>query len=39
MDTALQREKSLQRWPRDWKTTLIERTNPLWSDLYETLSG
>jgi putative endonuclease len=39
MDTALQREKSLKRWPRDWKTTLIERTNPLWGDLYETLSG
>ena len=34
---AIQREKSLKRWPRDWKTNLIERTNPDWSDLFEVL--
>ena len=34
---AIQREKSLKRWPRDWKANLIERTNPDWSDLFEGL--
>lgn len=31
--TAIQREKSLKRWPRDWKINLIERDNPHWDDL------
>lgn len=30
---AIQRETSLKRWPRGWKTELIERTNPAWRDL------
>ncbi len=34
---AIQREKSLKRYPRDWKTNLIERMNPDWSDLFPTL--
>ncbi len=34
MTKAIQREKSLKRWPRDWKANLIERTNPAWDDLY-----
>ena len=37
MIAAIQREKSLKRWPRDWKTNLIEHDNPKWADLYETL--
>jgi putative endonuclease len=36
---AQQRERSLKRWPRDWKTNLIERDNPNWDDLYENLMG
>ena len=35
--TAIQREKSLKRWPRDWKQNLIERDNPHWQDLYANL--
>ena len=35
---AIQREKSLKKWPRDWKINLIERDNPEWIDLYEELS-
>ena len=31
---AIRREKTMKRWPRDWKTNLIERTNPVWGDLY-----
>lgn len=30
---AIQREKSLKKWPRAWKVALIERDNPTWSDL------
>ena len=36
--TAIQRERSLKRWPREWKINLIEQGNPLWADLYETLN-
>lgn len=35
MTNAIQREKSLKRWPRDWKINLIECDNPHWNDLYE----
>lgn len=38
MTTAIQREKSIKRWPRDWKINLIERGNPRWEDLYPGLS-
>jgi putative endonuclease len=30
---AIQREKSLKRWPRAWKIELIEQTNPEWNEL------
>ena len=36
---AIQREKSLKRYYREWKVNLIERTNPHWADLYPTLPG
>jgi putative endonuclease len=39
MDHAITREKQLKRWKRAWKTELIEKTNPMWRDLYEKLSG
>ncbi|EHS54140.1 Excinuclease ABC C subunit domain protein [Rhizobium sp. PDO1-076] len=35
--TAIQREKSLKRWYRKWKITLIESINPEWRDLYYEL--
>jgi putative endonuclease len=35
---AIQREKSLKRWLRRWKIDLIERTNPIWRDLYAEIS-
>jgi putative endonuclease len=31
---AIQREKSLKKYKRDWKINLIERENPYWEDLY-----
>ena len=36
MTDAIQREKSLKRWPREWR--LIERDNPHWSDLFQGLA-
>ena len=34
MTVAIQRERSLKEWPRQWKINLIERDNPQWEDLY-----
>ena len=36
---AIQREKNLKHWPRDWKVALIENGNPDWSDLYDCIAG
>jgi putative endonuclease len=33
MELAIQREKQLKRWHRQWKINLIERDNPQWDDL------
>ena len=37
INAAIQREKRLKKWQRGWKIELIERDNPHWSDLYESL--
>lgn len=34
---AILREKRLKKWNRDWKKNLIERENPRWDDLYDTI--
>lgn len=31
--SALQREKQLKNWHRQWKNNLIKQTNPHWHDL------
>jgi len=33
-EEAIQREKTMKRWPRDWKINQIERDNPRWRDLW-----
>jgi putative endonuclease len=35
--SALEREKQLKKWRREKKTFLIEKENPEWKDLYDTL--
>lgn len=35
--SAIQREKQMKAWKRDWKIKLIEQTNPYWHDLYPAL--
>src|SRR5262245_16133005 len=36
--SAIQREKTIKKWPRRWKTNKIEETNPTWRDLYEEIA-
>jgi putative endonuclease len=31
--SALEREKQLKNWHRDWKMNLIKSFNPMWNDL------
>ena len=31
---AIQREKNIKHWPREWKIDLIVSLNPDWRDLY-----
>jgi putative endonuclease len=37
MMAAIQHEKPLKKYKRDWKINLIERDNPHWNDLYNAL--
>jgi putative endonuclease len=38
MPLAIQREKNIKHWRRAWKIELIEKLNPGWQDLYDTLN-
>jgi putative endonuclease len=38
IDSAIDREKRLKQWNRNWKLELIEERNPEWLDLYDSLS-
>jgi putative endonuclease len=37
IELAMQREKTLKAYVRNWKINLIERDNPHWTDLYPEL--
>ncbi len=37
--SAINREKRLKFWKRQWKIELIEKENPDWKDLYPELLG
>ena len=38
MPLAIEREKRIKRWHRQWKFELIETLNPDWRDLYDDLN-
>ena len=35
--SALEREKQLKRWHREWKNNLISDSNPNWKDLFDDI--
>jgi len=37
IEDAIQREKNIKRWRREWKLDLIEQLNPNWRDLYDDI--
>lgn len=37
MAEAIRREKQLKKWKRSWKIELIEKSNPVWRDLWEDI--
>jgi len=39
VNVAIAREKRIKKYPRAWKISLIEETNPTWRDLYEEILG
>lgn len=36
--SAIEREKQIKKWRRDWKIHLIETENPEWKDLYPDIT-
>jgi putative endonuclease len=39
VNSAINREKQLKNWHRDWKINLITDTNPEWKDLSKDFAG
>ena len=37
MPSAIAREKAIKKWRRAWKLELIERDNPEWVDLWDSI--
>jgi putative endonuclease len=37
VEAAIQKEKQMKNWKRAWKVALIEKTNPNWLDLYDSI--
>ncbi len=37
IEQAIIREKQIEKWRRQWKINLIEKSNPEWRDLFKEL--
>jgi len=37
MVAAIEREKRMKKWRREWKLQLIEERNPYWRDLWDEI--
>ena len=35
--SAIEREKKIKEWRRDWKVNLVQTENPTWDDLYQSI--
>ena len=38
MESAIEREKRIKKWNRDWKLRLIDGMNPSWRDLWPDIT-
>ncbi len=38
MDSAIQREKRIKKWNREWKVRLVDEMNPSWRDLWPDIT-
>jgi putative endonuclease len=38
INAAIQREKNIEHWSREWKIDLIVKANPGWRDLYDEIA-
>ena len=36
--SAIEREKELKKWRREWKVNLVERDNPNWDGLFDEIT-
>ena len=36
---AIAREKAMKKWNRAWKIELVDRANPGWDDLWDTINS
>ena len=34
---AIEKEKQIKKWNREWKINLIKSKNPTWRDLYDLI--
>ncbi len=39
VESAINREKQMKKWKRQWKIDLIQKNNPKWEDLYNEITG
>jgi putative endonuclease len=37
INAAVEREKQMKKWRREWKLELIDKNNPFWEDLYPSI--
>lgn len=37
IEYAIKREKQLKKWKRLWKNELVEKKNPNWDELFDTI--
>jgi putative endonuclease len=38
INSSIEREKKMKEWKRAWKIKLIEKNNPNWNDLYDSIA-
>lgn len=39
VNAAIEYEKRIKKWNRQWKIELVENFNPTWEDLYSSIVG